>query len=98
MIGLSRAMTAEALAPPQGAHLLGESFADPFDGGVAGFDEQLAVAVTANAEAQEIAPQGQGRNAGLVFVEDQPSGRQPRAEARFDLFGLVLAVTQGQKI
>ncbi len=37
-------------------------------------------------------------DAGLVLVEDQSSGRQPRAQLCLDVFCLVLVVAQGQEI
>jgi len=40
--------------PAQAAHLPGELVFDPPDGGVAGFDQQFAVAVAADAEPQEV--------------------------------------------
>jgi hypothetical protein len=68
-----------------------------FTAALARFDQQLA-AVAADVEPQEVDPVVEVDDAGLVFVEDQPSGRQPRGQPRLDLLGLLTGVTHGQQI
>ena len=70
-------------------HPLGELAFDPFHGGRAGFDQQLAVAVAADIEAQEIVPGLQRHDAGLVEVEGQAPGCQPRRQLGLDMLCLL---------
>jgi hypothetical protein len=81
----------------QGAELDGEAVPDSFDGGFAGFDDQLAV-VTAGGEPEEVEPVVEVDDARLVLVEGQSSGRQPCGEPRFDVFGLLPGVAEGDHV
>jgi hypothetical protein len=83
--------------PTQGSHLGGEPRPDPFHGRLARLDQQLA-AVAPDVEPQKVHPIIEVHDAGLVFVEDQPPGRQPRGKPGLDLLGLLTGVTQGQQV
>jgi hypothetical protein len=60
---------------------------DSFDGGLARFDQKLAVA-SAGGEPEEVEPVIEVDDSRLVLVEGQTSGCQPYGEFRFDVFGL----------
>ena len=68
--------------PAQAAHLPGETALDPPDGGPAGFDQQLAVAVAADAESQEMPTSA---FPGLLAHLREDQGRALRAAAGHDL-------------
>jgi hypothetical protein len=70
---------------------------DSFDGGFAGFDDQLAVA-SAGGEPEEVEPVVEVDDARLVLVEGQSSGCQPGGEPRFDLFGLLPGIAEGDHV
>ena len=76
---------------PEGAHLGGQPSPDPLDGGLAGFDEQLAV-VAADVESQEVESLVEVDDARLVLVEGQTPGRQPFRQSPLDLVGLFQTV------
>jgi len=65
------------VVPAQGLHLGGQPRLDPFHGRLARLDQQLA-AVAPDAEPQEVHPVIEVDDAGLVLVEDQTPGLQPR--------------------
>jgi hypothetical protein len=84
--------------PAQLAHLPGELALDPSDGGLAGFDQQLAVSVAADVEPQEVVAGLQRHDLGLLVVEGQPPGRQPPGQPCFDLLGLLPGVAAGHEV
>jgi hypothetical protein len=96
MIGLSAAMTAAAFA--QSAHLGREPFPESLDCGGARLDQQLAVAVAADVEPQEIEPLGEVHDLGLVLVEGETSGRQPLGEPCLDPLGVLLGESTHDQI
>ena len=97
MIGLSRMRTACALCPRSALISALQPCPDPFHRRLARFDQQLA-AVAADVESQEVHPVIEVDDAGLVFVEGQPPGRQPRGQLGLDLLGLLTGVTQGERV
>ena len=88
MIGLSRLMTARALAPRRDQRFGAEPLPDPSDGRLARLDQQLAV-IPADVESQEVKAFFEGDDARLVLVEGKASGRQPVGEPCLDLERLV---------
>jgi hypothetical protein len=70
---------------------------DSFDGGLAGFHQELAVA-SAGGEPEEIEPLVEVDDSRLVLVEGQAPRCQPRGEPRFDVFGLLLGIAEGDHV
>jgi len=85
------------IGPAQGPQFGAQPFPDPPDRRLGRFDQQLAV-IPADAESQEIEAFAEGDDARLVLVEGQPPGRQPAREPRFDLFGFLPGVAEGDKV
>jgi hypothetical protein len=83
--------------PAQASHLGGQPCPYPFHRRLARFDQQLA-AIAPDVEPQEVDPIVEMHDAGLVLVEDQPPGRQPRSQSRLDLLGLFPRVAQGHQV
>jgi hypothetical protein len=82
----------------QGADLGGEPAADALHGCLAGLDQQLPVAVAADAEPDEVKAIFEADNARLVLVEGQAPGCEPLREAVFDLLRLLGADAQGDQV
>jgi hypothetical protein len=80
------------------AHLGREPAAEPPDGRAARLDQQLAVAVAADVDPEEVEPLSEVHDLGLVFVEDKTPGRQPGGELCLDLFGLLPGMTAGDQV
>src|SRR6266511_4266682 len=82
----------------QCAHLGCEPFPESLDGRRARFDQQLAIAIAADVEPQEVEPLGEGHDPCLVLVEDKPTGCQPLGELGLDLFGLLSGVSADDQV
>jgi hypothetical protein len=83
--------------PAQSSHLAGQPRPDPFHRRLARLGQQLA-AIAPDVEPQEVDPVVEVRDAGLVLVEDQPPGFEPRGQPRLDLFCLFPRVAQRQQV
>jgi hypothetical protein len=82
----------------QGADLGGEPAADALHGCLAGLDQQLPVAVAADAEPEEVKAIFEADDTRLVLVEGQAPGREPLREAVFDLLHLFGADAQRDQV
>src|SRR4051794_9533039 len=79
----------------EAAHLGAQPGPEPLDGRLGRLDQQLSgAAVVAGVKPEEVKPFGQVHDAGLVLVERQPSGCQPRGEPLLDLLGLLPGVAK----
>ena len=68
-----------------------------FQGRLGRLDQQFA-RLAADVEPEEIEALVEVDDARLVLVEGQPPGRQPLGQACLDLFGLLPAGAQGDKV
>jgi hypothetical protein len=98
MIGFELGDHRLGVGPSQGQHLGGEPFPDPPQGRRARLGQQLA-AIPADLESQEVtALIFEVDHAGLVLVEGQTPGCQPRGQPRLDLLRLLPRVAQREQV
>ena len=89
MMGLSALITASALAPRRARTSAASLLRMPLHGCLARLDQQLAVAVAADAEPEEVKAVVEVDDARLVLVEGQAPGCEPLREAVLDLLRLL---------